>query len=347
MNHDPTPTSPADPDANPRRREEDGAAGDDVDIDGGDGASSQQQNGSAAHTSRRRPKLSKKEKAGMSKKLAFLLHLLMNLDLVIYAELCVMYYMDCSFFRLLIRWIPHWLFLSVKPDIAIIPYFNYPISAIIGPNIFCMFLHLVTALPQASEISRGYLHGGVLVDFVGQKAPTSKFSLLLLDLVVLCLQCLMLSVNLEKDRVKKILNPPRPAEGNAATGAAAATNPTQDHDHEERGILRDGPTVDELNGIEMQPLRSDNGDDENASLLRRRDSNQEGLRDILASGNAILADFHVRTALRRAWTDRGNTSEAAAAYTLQNMSYNATLAALAAQRRARLAAGQTGANRRT
>lgn len=210
-----------------------------------------------------------------------------------------------------------------------------------------MFLHLVTALPQASEISRGYLHGGVLVDFVGQKAPTSKFSLLLLDLVVLCLQCLMLSVNLEKDRVKKILNPPRPAEGNAATGAAAATNPTQDHDHEERGILRDGPTVDELNGIEMQPPRSDSGDDENASLLRRRGSNQEGLRDILASGNAILADFHVRTALRRAWTDRGNTSEAAAAYTLQNMSYNATLAALAAQRRARLAAGQTGANRRT
>ncbi|KAK6208412.1 hypothetical protein LQW54_006893 [Pestalotiopsis sp. IQ-011] len=323
MNHDPTPTSPADPDANPRRREEDDAAGDDVDIDGGDGASSQQQNGSAAHTSRRRPKLSKKEKAGMSKKLAFLLHLLMNLDLVIYAEF-------------------------VKPDIAIIPYFNYPISAIVGPNIFCMFLHLVTALPQASEISRGYLHGGVLVDFVGQKAPTSKFSLLLLDLVVLCLQCLMLSVNLEKDRVKKILNPPRPAEVNAATAAAAAaTNPTQDHDHEERGVLRDGPTVDELDGIEMRPLRSDNGDDEDASLLRRRDSNQEGLRDILASGNAILADFHVRTALRRAWTDRGNTSEAAAAYTLQNMSYNATLAALAAQRRARLAAGQTGANRRT
>ncbi|ETS86601.1 hypothetical protein PFICI_00429 [Pestalotiopsis fici W106-1] len=347
MNHDPTPTSPADdPDANPRPREEEDIAAAAVDDDDDNGAPSQQQNGSAAGTTpRRRPKLSKKEKAGMAKKLAFLIHLLTSLDLLIYAELCVLYYMDCSFFRLLIRWIPHWLFLSVKLEIAIIPYFNYPIGAIIGPNVFCMFLHLVTSLPQASEISRGYLHGGVLVDFVGQKAPTSKFSLLLVDLVVLCLQCLMLSVNLEKDRIKKILNPPRQPEGSAGTAAAAATNPNQDHDHEERGVLREGPNIDELDGIEMQTFGSDGA--ETTSLLRQRDSNQEGLRDILASGNAILADFHVRTALRRAWTDRGNTSEAAAAYTLQNVSYNATLAALAAQRRARLAAAQTGANRRT
>ncbi|KAF2997786.1 hypothetical protein E8E14_003309 [Neopestalotiopsis sp. 37M] len=347
MNHDSTPTSPADnPDASSRRREDQDIAAA-ADDDNDNGASSQRQNGSAAanNTSRPTRKLSKKEKAGMTKKLAFFMHLLTKLDLLIYAELCVMYYMDCSFFRLLIRWIPHWLFLSVKPEIAIIPYFNYPISAIVGPNIFCMFLHVVTSLSQASEISRGYLHGGVLVDFVGQKAPASKFSLLLVDLVVLCLQCLMLSVNLEKDRIKKILNPPRQPEGSAGAAAAPATNPNQDHDHEERGVLRDAPTVEEIDGIEMQPLGSD--DAETSSLLGRRDNNQDGLRDTLASGNATLADFHVRTALRRAWTDRGNTSEAAAAYSLQSMSYNATLAALAAQRRARLAAAQTGASRRT
>ncbi|KAH6646414.1 hypothetical protein BKA67DRAFT_541381 [Truncatella angustata] len=338
MNHDPASTSPADPDPNSNRRE------DDADDDNSNAASSQQQNGTATG---RRPKLSKKTKAGLNKKLLFVLHLLMSLDAVIYAELCVLYYMDVSFFRLLIRWIPHWLFLSVKPDIAIIPYFNYPIGAIIGPNIFCMILHLATSLPQASEISRGYLHGGVLVDFVGQKAPTSKFTLLLLDVLVLTLQCFMLSVNLEKDRIKKILNPPRqPVGGTGATPAPA--NASQDHDHEERGVLRDGPTTDETDDIEMQPLRGSNdaGNVGHASLAERRSSSGGNLRDVLSSGNAILADFHVRDALRRAYTDRGNTSEAAAAYTLQSVGYNTTLAALAAQRRARFAAAQTGTVRR-
>lgn len=87
MNHDPTPTSPADQDPNPNRPEDDTA-------DDDNGASSRQQNGSAASTRRRRPKLSKKAKAGLTKKLQFLLHLLMSLDALIYAELCVLYYME-------------------------------------------------------------------------------------------------------------------------------------------------------------------------------------------------------------------------------------------------------------
>lgn len=245
---------------------------------------------------------------------------------------------------------PHWLFLGVKPDIAIIPYFNYPIGAIVGPNIFCMILHIITSLPQASEISRGYLHGGVLVDFIGQKAPSSKFSLLFLDVVVLGLQCFMLAVNLEKDRIKKILNPPGQSGGSSGASGVAATTTTpeapantgQDHDHEERGELRDGPTIDETEGIELQPLGTNDAGGEERTTLLERSSSREDLSDVLSSGNAVLADFHVRNDLRRAWTDRGNTTEAAAAFTLQNVGYNATRAALAAQRRARFAAAQTG-----
>jgi hypothetical protein len=90
MNHDPTPTSPADGlDPNSHRREDDDAA-----VDDDHGVSSRQHNGSAASRRRRRSKLSKKAKAGMAKKLVFLLHLLMSLDAVIYAELCVLYYME-------------------------------------------------------------------------------------------------------------------------------------------------------------------------------------------------------------------------------------------------------------
>lgn len=231
------------------------------------------------------------------------------------------------------------------------PLLNYPVGFILGPNLFCMLLHLLTPLPAASEVSRGYLHGGVLVDFVGQKAPTSKFSLLFLDITLLALQCFMLSVNMEKDRIKRILNPSqRPAGQSGATDTAAATttHPGQDHDAEERGVLRNAPTIDGTDGIELRPLRHDNddgnhdGDDESTTLLdRQRTESYEDLRDALSSGNAIVANLHVRNALRTAWNDRGNTPENTAAYTLQNVGYNATLAALAAQRRARLASAQS------
>jgi hypothetical protein len=227
---------------------------------------------------------------------------------------------------------------------------NYPVGFILGPNLFCMLLHLLTPLPAASEVSRGYLHGGVLVDFVGQKAPTSKFSLLFLDLIVMALQCFMLTVNMEKDRVKRILNPAQqPAGRDGATetisATATTTHPGQDHDAEERGVLRNAPTIDgETDDIELRPLGDDDndGDDESTTLLeRRRTESYEDLRDALSSGNGILANLHIRSALRTAWNERRNTPENAAAYTLQNVGYNATLAALAAQRRARLAAAQS------
>lgn len=88
MNHDPTPTSPADPEPNlPRREDEDDDA-----ADNSNGAPSGRQDGSASGGRPKRPKISKKAKAGLTKKLAFLIHLLMSLDAVIYAELCVLYY---------------------------------------------------------------------------------------------------------------------------------------------------------------------------------------------------------------------------------------------------------------
>lgn len=88
MNHDSDPTSPADPEPNPNRHDDDAA-------DDENEASSQAQNGSATNARRQRPRLSGKVKAGLSKKLAFLLHLLMSLDALIYAELCVLYYKEC------------------------------------------------------------------------------------------------------------------------------------------------------------------------------------------------------------------------------------------------------------
>ena len=256
----------------------------------------------------------------------------------------------------MIRWVTQSLFISPRPEETFLNVPNYHVSAIIVPNAICIFLHLVTSLPFAGEASRGYLHGGVLIDFIGQKAPTSRLSLLLLDFMIFGIQCLMVAVNMERDRIRKVVKPPGIISTIAAAGAAAggSSDPTptttQDHDAEERGVLRDAPTLDETDDIEMRPLGGggdqDEGD-ERANLLERGSagagagsggSEYDGLLDILRSGNAVMSTFHVRQALRDTWNNRGNTPESAAAYTLQNVGYNATLAALAAQRRARLAA---------
>lgn len=248
----------------------------------------------------------------------------------------------------MIRWVAQSLFISPKADDSVLIIPNFHVSAILGPNVFCILIHLLASLPEAGEASRGYLHGGILFDFVGQKAPTSKLSLLLLDVMVFALQCFMLTVNMEKERIRKVVKPRRLLDSQEDTTRVTAAT-TQDHDAEERGVLRDAPVVDETHDIEMQSLGRENVSidqdsiEERTGLLRRTTTptgDLEGLADTLRSGNAVLANFRVRQALRTAWNNRANSPETAAAYAIQNVGYNATLAALAAQRRARLAAAQ-------
>ncbi|RYP23311.1 hypothetical protein DL765_001220 [Monosporascus sp. GIB2] len=347
MSDAPTPTSPADPirSSSPNRRREDiGArapahASNQLSSASAPGHEQSQpgDGGTGSRTRAQRPSLSQKAKEGLSQKLRFLIHLVYTLDTLVHAELCVLYYMDCSFFRLMIRWVAQALFISPRAEDTFLNVPNYHVSAIVAPNIICIFLHLVTSLPFAGEASRGYLHGGVLIDFIGQKAPTSKLSLLLLDFMIFGIQCLMLAVNMEKERIRKVVKPPRVSV--APAGSTETPQTTQDHDSEERGVLRDAATLDESNDIEMRPLGSDRRDsDGGTSLPIGTGSGYEGLLDALRSGNAILSTFHVRRALRDTWNNRGNTPESATAYAIQSVGYNATLAALAARRRARLAA---------
>ncbi|OTA64513.1 DUF1746-domain-containing protein [Hypoxylon sp. EC38] len=340
MNNVSTPTTPADPHRTSHGRHED-----DADAPAQSAVSDQSYDDDGATA--QNPSLSQAAKDGLKKKLQFMIHLSISLDTLVYAELCALYYMDCSFFRLMIRWVSQALFISPKAEDTILIIPNYHVSAIVGPNIFCALMHLVSSLPQAGEASRGYLHGGILFDFIGQKPPSSKFTLLLLDILIFGLQCFMLTVNMEKERVRKVVRPIRPLD--APEGTTPENTTGQDYDAEERGVLRDAPIVDEHDDIEMQPLRREIGggggrrSEERAGLLRRTNtptSDLEGLADTLRSGNAVLATFNVRQSLRTAWHNQGNSPESAAAYAIQNVGYNATLAALAAQRRARLAAAQ-------
>jgi hypothetical protein len=219
------------------------------------------------------------------------------------------------------------------------------VFAIFVPNVLCMFLHLVLSLPAAGEETRGYLHGGVVIDFVGQKAPTSRLGLLLLDVVILAIQCLMLAVHQQREGLRKVVLPGRQTAGAAAaeSGAPVAPATTQDHDAEERGVMRNDPrTTGETDEIELRPLSGNNAGEggdtaETTRLLEgsaSRRATDADLLGVLRSGNAILADFYIIHTIRTV----GNDYERAAAYSLQTIGYTATLAARAAERRATLEA---------
>ena len=109
-----------------------------------------------------------------------------------------------------------------------------------------------------------------------------------------------------------------------------------DLDAEERGISRTSRGA-EGDDIELQPLNPrgrppDEDQDEDSQQLG--ESSQRAavpeLSEVLWSGNAVLADFHVIHTLRTA----GNDPRSAAAHTIQTLGYAATLARLAAENRA-------------
>ena len=191
---------------------------------------------------------------------------------------------------------------------------------------------------------RGYLHGGVIIDLIGQKAPTSKLHLVILDILILLLQCFMLAVHVERERLSAVLAAvvsPTPATDQPRV---EAVNP-QDHDEEERGVVREGVT---RNGdIELQPMasmtratssgnpdgRAEQDEGRERSLAEpapRRDAEDDDTPlDVFWSGTAIVADFHILGTLRKQWIDYGNATGSA----LQNVGFQAEFAAVTANRR--------------
>ncbi|GAB7343433.1 hypothetical protein MBLNU457_1460t1 [Dothideomycetes sp. NU457] len=202
----------------------------------------------AAHERRQRNK-----RLFNKKREAFLADLMRNVDILIYAELSVIYYMDCSFLRFLMRAFVQFVLLTPKPSIfPDPPHQSRPIGMIIGTNILCFILHAYFARPEAGEATRGYLHGGLAMDFIGQKGPTSKIHLLCLDVLVLILQLVHIGILSVKKKAKAAAD--GPATAASTTPAIPAAPSLQNLDFEERGQLRsDHQQVD----IELQELNPD------------------------------------------------------------------------------------------
>ena len=240
------------------------------------------------------------------------------------------------------------MFLTPKPAfLPPAPQKRPYLGAIFAPNIICILLHILTAHSSAGEETRGYLHGGVILDLIGQRGPTSKLHLVILDILVLGMQCVMLSVVLEKERIVKLLadlkGGVRVETVSTEESSQADSRDVQDVDAEERGVLRHGMT--DSGDVELSNLSAGNNNDsstlseEREHLLAEPASNVtepsiavvEGSHplDMFYSRTATIATFHVLPALKGQWQDYGNTSGSA----LQTVGFSAEFARVAASRR--------------
>ncbi|KAF9765547.1 hypothetical protein IL306_002162 [Fusarium sp. DS 682] len=172
-----------------------------------------------------------------------------------------------------------------------------------------------------------------------QKPPTSRVYYVLADVMILAVQCLMLTVHTERERLRVVLKTFRPM----VPDLAQEMGPTiEDLDAEERGVSRDMPgssVADEEDGIELQPLRrvstteetnSTSGESEPSTRDTLVDEpTRSHLSDVLSSGNAIIGEYHVLHSLHNAALNIERT----AAYSLRTISYGATMASIEARRR--------------
>lgn len=172
------------------------------------------------------------------------------------------------------------------------------IGGVLGVNIICMLFHLFSRAPGAGEATRGYLHGSLLLDFIGQHGPSSRLLLLLLDMVILLLQLLALAVISERKELES-----KKEVASQITSIVDSHN--QDHDAEERGQVR-GTTLG-TDDIELDDL----GDSRTATTMHESEppvqNHTFALSDNIASGQAIIGDFHIVDSARsmyRAYEDR-------------------------------------------
>lgn len=258
-----------------------------------------------------------KKKAVHERKATMLDHLIRNMDVVIYAQLSTLYYMEyafqtsletpadrcgsCSLFKFLLRAVPHWFYFTPKPSnftpqsMSHRPY----VGIIFATNIICMLLHLMLAPPAAGEATRGYLHGGLVIDFVGQLSPVRRWRLLGTDLLLLALQILMLGMTVERRALKD--------GNNAAPNDASVREETrQDHDFEERGELRQSSSDIELQDLRHHSsARSGAGEDSERDDLLESESGPQGAKqhplDPFYTGEHVIADLHILHTIRAQW----------------------------------------------
>ncbi|EEP82802.1 predicted protein [Uncinocarpus reesii 1704] len=231
-------------------------------------------------------RLRRRKEVRAKAKTVFLDRLLRDFDLLIYCQLSSLYYMDCSIINFAIRAVVQFAFFTPKSGFE--PPRDQPFIGVIATtNILCILLHCLSSSPSAGEVSRGYLHGGLFIDFIGQKGPIPKLRLITLDVLVTILQIVMMGAILEKWKMKSLL----PGESVGSTSPSAETSAPQDLDFEERGVRRAEEHAPSPDGIELQHLQP--LDSQNDSFANEENDERDNERGGLLSGSAAESRTHL------------------------------------------------------
>lgn len=65
---------------------------------------------------------------------------------------------------------------------------KFLLIGIFSGNSFCFLMHLLFGSYQDSDSSNGFLHGGMTIQFIGERVPYSTLELILLDIGIFCVQ---------------------------------------------------------------------------------------------------------------------------------------------------------------
>ncbi|KAJ5549289.1 hypothetical protein N7513_006523 [Penicillium frequentans] len=255
---------------------------------------------------------SRVRKAQSTAKIAFIDRLLRDLDILIYCQLSALYYMDCSVILFAIRAFVQLIFFTPKAA-PFEPTRNQPfVSAIIGSNLLCILFHAFIINPEAGEATRGYLHGGVFIDFIGQK-PVPAFRLISFDILIFLVDFLMLGLIIERVKTAALNPSSTTTTTTTSTNAEAGTEAGesgqtegQDHDAEERGVVR-GTEEDDADISTTPPVIEidDDVNDERTTLLADPDDNAASRDshplDSFSSGVAVIMEMGFFTTIRNQW----------------------------------------------
>lgn len=220
---------------------------------------------------------------------------------------------SCSILLFAVRAVVELIFFTSKSP-ALDPTRNQPfVGAIVASNLFCMIFHAFVLHPEAGESSRGYLHGGIFIDFIGQ-TPAPIFRLLSFDLFIFLVDFIMLALIVE--RVKMTSSTSSTTSSNTAANTGTSTdgntpqpNDQQDHDAEERGVIRATDDAGNASGQSPVPVPGVDIDedvhDERTNLLADPGddiaSRSEHPLDTFASGQAIIVDIRLLHTIRDQW----------------------------------------------
>jgi len=195
-----------------------------------------------------------------------------------------------------------------------------------------MLLHLLFKPLVAGEAARGYLHGGLIIDFVGQHSPLSRIRLLGLDILTLTLQLLMMTISLEKERVKG--QTPTSDDGGAANDTTTDEGRGQNYDAEERGMLSSDAVV--TGDIELDDLQhashgrtgrdEGRGSDEILASITTTSTPHGHPLDTFYSGEHLVADLNILDAIRTQWNFRAAGADSNISSASSGMQNAATLA---------------------